>query len=500
MRLRLLLLDDNPDDRLLARREMERHFPACETTEVGDRAGLEQATAHGFPYDVVITDFQMRWTTGLDVLKLVKAHDPQLPVIMFTATGTQEIAVEAMKNGLDDYVVKSPRHYARLPLAVRTCLDRSEIRARAIRSETRLATLLENISLGVFRISLEGELEESNKAFWGMLGLAPGEYSKAAAHPLIGEVAARLPELKAAFDAAELQTLSGDLAGGGRAHAIRLVRVRVNGHDAVDGMVEDITSLHRANIEIQRLNADLEQRIAERTRQLQEANEALETFAFSVSHDMREPLRTIQGYAGALKQDFSEGRMDQALPYVSRIEAIAHRVDTMVSDLLEFARLSRTEIAVETVAVADVVKDMRCLLQAEASQAHAELHFEVPEGLLVRGHRQTLVLALTNLVSNALKFVAPGVTPVVRVKAEESGGVARVSVEDNGIGIAESAQARIFSVFERLHGEEEFPGTGIGLAIVKKGVERMGGSVGVESAPGEGSAFRVELPLAGDRP
>jgi signal transduction histidine kinase len=496
MPLRLLLLDDNPDDRMLARREIERHFPQCETTEVGEPTGLAKATAAGFPFDVVITDFQMRWTTGMDVLKLVKAHDPQLPVIMFTATGTQEIAVEAMKHGLDDYVVKSPRHYARLPLAVRTCLDRSEIRSRAMRSETRLAALLENIELGVFRMSLEGELEEGNKAFWSMLELGPGEYSKAPGHPLLAEVVKRLPELQATLDAAELQAVSGDIAAGGRAHIVKLVRVRVNGHDAVDGIVEDVTSLRRADMEILRLNADLEQRIAERTRQLQEANEALETFGFSVSHDMREPLRTIQGYANALQQDLGEGRMDQAAVYVQRIEAIARRVDTMVSDLLEFARLSRAEIAIETVAVADAIRDMRAMLHAETSQARAELRFEVPDGLLVRAHRQTLVQALTNLVSNAIKFVAPGVTPSVCIRVEQTGGMVHIGIEDNGIGIADSAQGRIFNVFERLHSEEEFPGTGIGLAIVKKGVERMGGCVAVSSTPGAGSVFHVELPAA----
>jgi signal transduction histidine kinase len=499
MSLRFLLLDDNPDDRLLARREIERHFAGCQTTEVGDRAGFEEAQQTGFPFDVVITDFQMRWTTGLDVLKIIKAHDPQMPVIMFTATGTQEIAVDAMKHGLDDYVVKSPRHYARLPVAVRTCLDRSEIRSRAIRSETRLAALLENIELGVFRMSLEGELEEGNKAFWSMLGLAPGEYSKAPGHALVREVTKRLPELQATLDSAELQ-VAGDIDAGGRAHTVKLVRVRVNGHDAVDGIVEDVTSLRRADLEIHRLNADLEQRIAERTRQLQEANDALETFGFSVSHDMREPLRTIQGYANALKQDFAEGRMEQAARYISRIETIARRVDTMVSDLLEFARLSRAEIAIETVAVADAIMDMRTMLHTEASHANAELNVEAPEGLRIKAHRPTLVQALTNLVSNAVKFVAPDVKPVVVVRVQQLGSTARISIEDNGIGIPESAQGRIFNVFERLHGEEEYPGTGVGLAIVKKGVERMGGAVGVTSKPGAGSTFQVELPVVEAHP
>lgn len=494
MPLRFLLLDDNPDDRLLARRELERHFPDCATTEVGDRAGFEEVAAAGFPFDLVITDYQMRWTTGLDVLKLIKAHDPQLSIVMFTATGTQEIAVEAMKHGLDDYVIKSPRHYARLPVAVRTCLDRTEIRSRAIRSETRLASLLENIQLGVFRMSLEGEIEAGNRAFWSMLGLASGEYSKAAHRPLIDEVRRHIPELKATLDATDLQFDDGDLGIGGRAFKVKLVRVRVNGHDAVDGIAEDVTSLRRADLEILRLNADLEQRIATRTRQLQEANEALETFGFSVSHDMREPLRTIQGYANVLKQDFAEGNLDKAGLYIHRIEAVAHRVDTMVSDLLEFARLSRTEIAIDSVPVADALHEMKGSLHGEIQQARARLEFDVPPGLTVRAHRQTFVQALANLVSNAIKFVHPGETPVVRVTATQAGSMVRVTVADEGIGIAPSALGRIFNVFERLHSEEEYPGTGIGLAIVKKGVERMGGQVAVESTPGTGSAFAIDLP------
>ncbi|KGF80446.1 hypothetical protein IA69_17770 [Massilia sp. JS1662] len=489
MPLRFLLLDDNPDDRLLARRELERHFTGCQSTEVGDRGGFDQVAEAGFPFDLVITDYQMRWTTGLDVLKLIKAHDPQLSVIMFTATGTQEIAVEAMKHGLDDYVIKSPRHYARLPVAVRTCLDRTEIRSRAIRSETRLASLLENIQVGVFRISLEGEIEEGNRAFWSMLGLASGEFTKAAHHPLIEDVRQHIPELKATLDAADLQMDVGD-----RAFKVKLVRVRVNGHDAVDGIADDVTSLRRAELEILRLNADLEQRIATRTRQLQEANEALETFGFSVSHDMREPLRTIQGYANVLKQDFAEGHLDKANLYINRIEAVAHRVDTMVSDLLEFARLSRTEIATESVVIREALHEVTSALHAEIHQARARLHVDVPAGLTVRAHRQTFVQALTNLVSNAVKFVRPGEVPVVRIAASEAGSMVRVTVSDDGIGIAPAAQARIFNVFERLHSEEEYPGTGIGLAIVRKGVERMGGRVAVESAPGSGATFAVDLP------
>jgi signal transduction histidine kinase len=257
-----------------------------------------------------------------------------------------------------------------------------------------------------------------------------------------------------------------------------------------------VSSLRRADLEIHRLNADLEQRIVERTRQLQDANEALETFGFSVSHDLREPLRTIQGYADALRQDYNEGRTEEIGLYVNRIAAVAQRVDSMVSDLLEFARLSRTEIAIDTVLVADAVKDVQAMLQSDPYYARAEVLVDATGDLAVRAHRQTFVQALTNLVSNAVKFVEPGVTAQVAVGAQAHGDMVRIGVRDNGIGIPGEAHGRIFNVFERLHSEEEFPGTGIGLAIVKKGIERMGGTVGVEAPAGGGSLFYIDLPQA----
>lgn len=495
MTLNILLLDDNPDDRALARRELERHLPDCVITDVADRAGWESQLQAGLWVDIVITDFQMRWITGLDILKAVKAFDAQLPVIMFTATGTQEIAVEAMKLGLDDYVIKSPRHYARLPVAVSTCLDRKEIRARAIRSETRLAALLENIHLGVFRMSLEGKLEEANRAFWTMLGGDPSA-PDSLRHPLLDQVMNRLPQLQAVSDTAELQADIGASDEAGRFFVVKLVRVKVNGHDAVDGIVEDATSLRRAGAEIHRLNAELEQRIIERTRQLQEANEALETFGFSVSHDLREPLRTIQGYAAALRQDLSARDFSNFEQYVDRINAIARRIDLMVSDLLEFARLSRDEISTDTLPLGDVIRDALAVLQGEPAFQAADIQVDVPEDLTVRAHRAVLIQAFANLLGNAVKFVRPDTHAAVQIVARARGRAVRIEVQDNGIGMADEARARVFNVFERLHGEEEYPGTGIGLAIVKKGVERMQGTVGVESAPGIGSNFWIELPSA----
>src|SRR6185369_11110803 len=140
--MRILLIDDNPDDRALARRVLERDLPGVQTVEIFDAASLDQALAEE-PFDVVVTDYQLRWSDGLEVLRRVKEKDPDCPVVMFTGTGTEEVAVEAMKAGLDDYIVKSPQHYGRLPLAVRSALAHAQQKRYTASLESRLQTLLD---------------------------------------------------------------------------------------------------------------------------------------------------------------------------------------------------------------------------------------------------------------------------------------------------------------------------------------------------------------------
>lgn len=496
-RLRLLLLDDNPDDRTLALRELRRQFDDVDATEVNDRAGFE-ASLEAAPFDVVITDYQMQWTTGMEVLQRVKTRWPRLPVIMFTATATQEIAVEAMKAGLDDYVLKSPRHYVRLPVAVRSCLDRNEIRLRAVRSESRLQALLDHARMGVFRLSLDGELNDGNRVFRAMLGLDATAALDTAHHALLDAARELAAGLEARGDTAEREVVvpNADDAGHRDAayYALRVVRVPVNGHDAIDGIVDDTSSLRRSDQALHTLNRELEQRVEARTQALRDANESLEAFAYSVSHDLREPVRTLQGYARALKEDFAAGRLEDAPQFVRRIDEIAARVDGMVGDLLEYSMLSLAPLPPEAVRVDAALEEACGHLAYDPAFRTARLlrHDEPWPG--VHAHGGTLVHVLVNLLSNAAKFVAPGVAPEITVRVHRSGDRVRISVGDNGIGIAGKDQARIFEVFQRLHGQERYPGTGIGLALVHKAVERMGGRVGVESEPGQGACFTLDLP------
>lgn len=248
-----------------------------------------------------------------------------------------------------------------------------------------------------------------------------------------------------------------------------------------------------ASREAQKRHADqLEIRVRERTRELTEINAELEAFSYSVSHDLRAPLRSMQGFALALQEDYGDRFDATARDYTERIIGSAQRMEELIEDLLAYSRLGRTEIVPATVDLETLVSDVLQQLVPLIAERRAtvKVNGRLPR---VQGHASTLFSALENLITNAIKFVEPDIEPNVTISAERSDGRVRLWVEDNGIGIAPEHHERIFKVFERLHGGDRFSGTGIGLAIVRRGVERLGGTVGVQSAPGEGSRFWIEL-------
>ncbi|MDJ0593108.1 MAG: PAS domain S-box protein [Pleurocapsa sp. MO_226.B13] len=252
--------------------------------------------------------------------------------------------------------------------------------------------------------------------------------------------------------------------------------------------------------QIQDYTSELEAKVARRTAQLEEINQELEAFTYSISHDLKAPLRAIQGFAIALEEDYAESLDDLGREYTSRLSSSAQQMTQLIQDLLTYSRLSRTEIQMGKVKLSVVVRQAIEQLRAEIEKTQAEIIIREPL-LTMEGNKRILVQIVSNLLSNAIKFVSPRVQPQVQIWTEareenssntQQSPVVRLWIEDNGIGIASQHQERIFGVFERLHGHEAYPGTGIGLAIAKKGMERLGGSLGVESERDRGSRFWIE--------
>ncbi len=219
----------------------------------------------------------------------------------------------------------------------------------------------------------------------------------------------------------------------------------------------------------------------------------LESFPHTISHDLRAPLRALQGLAEALGEDYRERFDDTGRDYLTRIIGAARKMDRLILDLLAYSRLGQSEQNMRPVSLDDAAREALSRFDDDIRDRGAEISLTRPLGQ-VMGNHSMLVTILANLIGNAIKFMAPGVTPKVLIRALKTDGRIRLCVEDNGIGIDPDHHQRIFRIFKRLHGAERYPGTGTGLAIVRKGMESMGGMAGVESQTGNGSCFWLELP------
>ncbi|HYF51451.1 MAG TPA: ATP-binding protein [Planctomycetota bacterium] len=258
-----------------------------------------------------------------------------------------------------------------------------------------------------------------------------------------------------------------------------------------------LAQLRSSEHELRSLNETLEKRVEERTAQLQEINEELKAFSSTIAHDLRAPLRGMLGFAQALKEDNAAELNESGREYIEHILSASRRMDLLIRDLLAYSRLSRDDLRLAPATIRDAVDE--AMLQIASTIKETDAHVEIDEASLnaaVLAHAPTLVQAIVNLLSNAVKFVAPGTQPRVKVWGEAAGRRFRLHVADNGIGIAPEHHARIFRPFERLHGIDRYPGTGIGLAIVRKAAERMNGTASVESSLGKGSRFSLELNMA----
>ena len=253
--------------------------------------------------------------------------------------------------------------------------------------------------------------------------------------------------------------------------------------------------LQQAQAQLRRYATLLEERVEERTAHLQETIHSLEGVCYHIAHDLRAPLRAIEGYIKILLSQYAPTFDAAGEEYANRVSEAAARMDLLIHGLLEYGRLGHEDFPLESMESAAALQRVLGLFKNEIARKDAKVTVE-GEWSSVVGNEKLLEIVLASLLSNALKFVASGVLPRVKMRAETRGDVVRFSVEDNGIGIAPEYLHKAFRIFERLHPGNSYAGTGIGLAIATKAAERMDGRLGLESKINHGSQFWIELPRA----
>jgi PAS domain S-box-containing protein len=380
--------------------------------------------------------------------------------------------------------------------------ERKRAEAALRESEERFRGLYENATIGIYRTTVAGRILLANPALVHMLGYATVE-----------ELARRNLEDEDFYVGSTRADFLNQIERDGQLTGRESAWKRLDGSTIfvresaratrdengkilfIDGTVEDVSAKHEAEEEIHRLNQELEQRVLQRTAQLQAANKELEAFSYSVSHDLRAPLRAITGFSQILTEEKSGNLDAEGRRLLGVITDNTRRMGQLIDDLLAFSRLTRQALAPAKVDFASLARDLFAELRSQ--EKGRKIAFTVGELPAAEGDTAMLRQLLHNLLANALKFTRPRAKPRIELAGRAGKGENVYWVKDNGVGFDMQYADKLFGVFQRLHGSAEFEGTGVGLAIVQRIAARHGGRVWAEGEVGKGATFYFALPNQG---
>ncbi len=371
-----------------------------------------------------------------------------------------------------------------------------------IEGDEKYKAIFESLEDAVIYVDIFGKILDVNKGHENMLGFMKAE--------TVGKHFSKLKTVRLKDIPAYLKLFKNILKGNLSApneisvkhkdgHIIP-VELRIN-HVKRDGattslliILRDITEKKKAEKEIQKLNKELEQRVIDRTAMLESANKELEAFSYSVSHDLRAPLRHIEGFSQLLQRAIPEKQDSKSSHYLGNIIEATEKMGSLIDDLLSFSRISKIEFKRSKVSLNNVLQKARKEIEPDIKNRHISWKIsDLPE---VKGDSSMLHHVFINLISNAIKFSNFKKKTFIEIGTiKDDGGQATIFVKDNGVGFNMKYKNKLFEVFQRLHSSSEFEGTGIGLAIVKRIIHRHGGRTWAEGRENKGATFYFSLPI-----
>ncbi|MBA4383661.1 MAG: PAS domain-containing sensor histidine kinase [Anaerolinea sp.] len=496
-RLHVLIIDDSDEDVFILEKTLQDGGYEL-TSSVVDSALAMRSALVNQNWDIITSDHSMPQFDAKHALDLAKELCPETPFIIISGEIDLDLAVSLMKAGAKDYIQK--RELIRILPVIERELYESELRRNRqkverdlLKSEIRYRRLFESAQDGILILDantglvidvnpflmtmLDYSIDEFlGKELWELGVFIDKDISKKAFLELQTKNYIR-------YDNIPLETKQGKHISVEFVSNVYLVdNQRIAQCNIRDTTIRELTLL-----EISNLNNDLEQRVNERTAQLEFANKELESFNFSVSHDLRAPLRHMMNYADALKDDNSKNPSAESLRLIQKIRESGDRMDALIEALLALSQFSRFELKQQEVNLSRIVQQISIELQQ--NEPSRDVKCIIADGIIVNGDEQLLRIVLGNLLSNAWKFTSRRKNAVIEFGITEQDSEKIYFIKDNGAGFNMDYVDKLFSAFQRLHSEKEFPGIGIGLATVARIIHRHGGRIWAEGKENLGSTF-----------
>jgi PAS domain S-box-containing protein len=495
---RILVIEDDPN----MRRTLELLLsPDWKVEACAEGRSALAAAVREVP-DLILSDLIIPGLDGFTLLHELRAgpRTRLVPIIAISGLDQEDARIRALESGASDFLIK-PFSERELRARVGTQLEMARLRREALQrqSEERFRLLVEAIKdYGICLLDTEGRIVSWNAGAEAIHGYRTEE--------ILGRPFTLFHADQASDWSADttLERAAADgrfedegwraRKDGSRFWAntvftpIRDESDRLRGYAKI---TRDLTERKRAEEEIARLNADLEDRVRERTRQLEAANAEMEAFSYSVSHDLRAPLRGIDGFSRALMEDCKDTLEPSSMDFLRRIVGATRKMSDLIDGLLDLSRVSRAEMRQQDVDFSALARQVAEGLQRTAPQRGVE--WVIEGGLTARGDPRLLRVVLDNLIGNAWKFTGRKEQARIEVGARPNGDGRAYFVADDGAGFDMAYAGKLFGAFQRLHTDREFEGTGIGLATVRRVVSRHGGRIWAEGETGRGATFFFTL-------